>query len=251
MSNDLVFVLTRVQFGTVTNTKFAQIRDAIQEQLREAYPFLEQRDDSTAFEVQFGPEGQKVSRIEIPSITLVSAERDWGVRVTNSDIYLYTDAYTNFKSFELRLKDILDRLVPIFPIHYTGFIGIRFLNKFSNVGDRSFNNAFKRYEFLQPMVEPYNPAGSNLSAKYQTDAGWMNLNSGITVGGIKLPPDLEQFSVTLNSNNDICEGPWAHLDLDSHKPDKSLVKFDRDRVVGILSSLRDCANKFYSEIVNI
>jgi hypothetical protein len=34
MSNDLVFVLARVQFGNVTNTKFAQVRDAIQEELR-------------------------------------------------------------------------------------------------------------------------------------------------------------------------------------------------------------------------
>jgi hypothetical protein len=59
MSNDLVFVLARVQFGNVTNTKFAQVRDAIQEELREVYPFLDQRNDTTTFEVQFGPEGQK------------------------------------------------------------------------------------------------------------------------------------------------------------------------------------------------
>ena len=72
MSNDLVFVLARVQFGSVTNTKFAQVRDAIQEQLREAYPFLDQRGDTTTFEVQFGPEGQKVNKVEIPSITLIS-----------------------------------------------------------------------------------------------------------------------------------------------------------------------------------
>jgi hypothetical protein len=39
MSNDLVFVLARVQFGNVTNTKFAQVRDAIQEELRESIHF--------------------------------------------------------------------------------------------------------------------------------------------------------------------------------------------------------------------
>ncbi|EPQ5995043.1 TPA: TIGR04255 family protein [Klebsiella pneumoniae] len=250
MSNDLVFVLARVQFGSVTNTKFAQVRDAIQEQLREAYPFLDQRGDTTTFEVQFGPEGQKVNKVEIPSITLISAERNWGVRVTTSDVYLYTNSYVNFESFGPRLSVILERLTPIFPIYYTGFIGMRFLNKFSNTGERAFPVAFKRYEFLQPMLESYKGAGSNLSAKYQTDAGWMNLNSGVTVNGPLLPPDLEQFAVTLNSKSDVCEGPWAHLDLDSHKPDKSLVKFDKDRVISILSSLKDCANKFYNGIVN-
>ncbi|MEH2773203.1 TIGR04255 family protein, partial [Klebsiella pneumoniae] len=124
MSNDLVFVLARVQFGSVTNTKFAQVRDAIQEQLREAYPFLDQRGDTTTFEVQFGPEGQKVNKVEIPSITLISAERNWGVRVTTSDVYLYTNSYVNFESFGPRLSVILERLTPIFPIYYTGFIGL-------------------------------------------------------------------------------------------------------------------------------
>jgi uncharacterized protein (TIGR04255 family) len=170
--------------------------------------------------------------------------------VTTSDIYLYSDSYVNFNNFEIRLRVLLDKLAPIFPIYYTGFIGLRFLNKFSNLGERSFPVAFKRYDFLQPMLDEYKGAGSNLAAKYQTDAGWMSLNSGVIVNGSKLPPDLEQFAVTLNSKNDICEGPWAHLDLDSHKPDKSLVKFDKDRVISILSSLRHCANKFYSGIVN-
>jgi hypothetical protein len=58
--------------------------------------------------------------------------------VTTSDIYLYSDSYVNFNNFEIRLRVLLDKLAPIFPIYYTGFIGLRFLNKFSNLGERSF-----------------------------------------------------------------------------------------------------------------
>lgn len=121
MSNDLVFVLGRVQFGEVTQTKFAQVRDAIQENLRAEYPFLQAAQAAETFEIQFGPEGQKVNKIEIPTLTLVSAERNWGIRVTTSDLFLYTNSYDKFHSFEMRMREILDTLARIFPIYHTGF----------------------------------------------------------------------------------------------------------------------------------
>ncbi|HCB0413137.1 TPA: TIGR04255 family protein [Klebsiella michiganensis] len=253
MSNDLVFALARVQFGEVTHTKFAQVGDAIQENLRAEYPFFHSAQDAETFEIQFGPDGQKVKKIEIPTLTLVSAERDWGIRVTTKDLFLYTNRYDRFQSFEVRMREALGTLAKIFPIYHTGFLGMRFLNKFPYVGERSFTKVYKKPEFLQPTIENYNPAGSNLSAKYKTDVGWMNLNSGITVGGALLPPDIEQFSATLNPKdvNKICEGPWAHLDMDSHKPSNSLIKYDLDKIVETLSELRERANIFYSEIIKI
>lgn len=253
MSNDLVFVLGRVQFGEVTQTKFAQVRDAIQENLRAEYPFLQAAQAAETFEIQFGPEGQKVNKIEIPTLTLVSAERNWGIRVTTSDLFLYTNSYDKFHSFEMRMREILDTLARIFPIYHTGFLGMRFLNKFSMNGNRAFDKVYRRTEFLQPKIGNYNPAGSNLSARYKTDAGWMGLNSGITVNGAFLPPDIEQFAATLDPKfaNKTGEGPWAHLDMDSHKPSNSLIKYDLVNIISTLSSLRDSANKFYSEIITI
>lgn len=253
MSNDLVFVLSRVQFGEVPQSKFAQVGETIQERLRAEYPFFNSAQDAETFEIQFGPDGQKVKKIEIPTLTLVSAERDWGIRVTTNDLFLYTNSYDRFQSFEIRMREILGILAEIFPIYHTGFLGMRFLNKFPLEGERSFRQVYKRTEFLQPAIENYKQAGSNLSARYQTDAGWMNLNSGITVKGALLPPDIEQFAATLNPShvNTISDGVWAHLDMDSHKPSNSLLKYDLDRVVETFSSLRDSANKFYSEIVKI
>ena len=253
MSNDLVFVLARVQFGEVTHSKFAQVGDAIQESLRAEYPFLHSAQDAETFEIQFGPDGQKVKKIERPTLTLVSAERNWGIRVTTNDLFLYTNSYDRFQSFEIRMRDVLDTLAKTFPIYHTGFLGMRFLNKFPLDGERSFRQVYKRTEFLQPAIENYKQAGSNLSARYKTDAGWMNLNSGITVNGPLLPPDIEQLAATLNPKhiNKTCDGAWAHLDMDSHKPSNSLLKYDLDKIVESLSSLRESANEFYSGIIKI
>ncbi len=253
MSNDLVFVLARVQFGEVTHSKFAQVEDAIQESLRAEYPFFHSAQDAETFEIQFGPDGQKVKKIEIPTMTLVSAERDWGFRVTTNDLFLYTNSYDRFQSFELRMREVLDTLAKVFPIYHTGFLGMRFLNKFPHTGERSFLQVYKRGEFLQPAIENYQLAGSNLSARYKTDAGWMNLNSGITVNGALLPPDIVQFATTLDptQTNKTCDGAWAHLDMDSHKPSNSLLKYDLEKIMETLSSLRENANKFYSGIIKV
>ena len=60
MSSNLVYVLSKVQFGEVTETAFRDAMDPLVDSLRKEYPIFDQKKEFRVFEVQVTPQGQDV-----------------------------------------------------------------------------------------------------------------------------------------------------------------------------------------------
>jgi uncharacterized protein (TIGR04255 family) len=133
-------------------------------------------------------------------------------------------------------------------VYHTSFVGIRYANKIS-LHKSEDTNRFRRKEFLQPELGGMDKTGSNLNSRYQTNSGWLVLNSGVTVNGAKLPNDLMEAAVDLGETNKPLDGPWAHLDVDSFYATDGMVEYDLDNLMIQLANARSHAKAIYQEII--
>ena len=107
MSNDLVYVLSKIQLGDITHSKFKDSSDAVKEALRKKYPSFGNQNEIRVVDIEMGPQGQKVQEKLIPMIVLTSAVKDWGIRISPDSIILHTNNYSNFDEFKERMEHVL------------------------------------------------------------------------------------------------------------------------------------------------
>lgn len=247
MNSDLVFVISKIQFGRITNSRFLEKADAVRELLRKDYPVFTDKNEMRMVEVQLGAQGQQVNETVTPIIVLTSASKDWGVRITTESILLYTTSYDTFTDFQARMRKLIEVVRKEMDVYHTSFVGIRYVNKIFLQGDNS--KRFHRQEFLQPELGNWNRAGSNLVSRYQKDTGWLVINSGVTVSGPKLSNDLMELAVDLGEKNQPLDGPWAHLDVDSFTGADGMVEYDLDKLMEQLTDVRSHAKAVYEEVI--
>ncbi len=249
MDSNLVYVLSKVQFGKVTDSKFNAAVDTLIDELRKKYPVFSTQEAKTV-EFTITPQGPAVNESLQPLLLLKSPSSDWGVRITPEYVLLHTKNYVSFEDFQERMEFLLQTVEKVLPIFHTKFIGIRYLNKFEWSEETDFNQYFKRKEFLQPDLEGVpSKAGSNLNCSYVIDTGVLTINSGVVVNQPLVPADLLEIAAGLDLSNQPLEGPRAHLDLDSFCNYDEMIEYDRGKALDVLAKLRSFAKNAYLEIV--
>nr|WP_319553513.1 TIGR04255 family protein [uncultured Vibrio sp.] len=252
MNKHLALVISKIQFGTIPERLFGEAISLIQDRLRKEYPNFSSRDQIQIMDVKINSNTgeQSVNRKSMARIGMTSADMTWGIQIMPDNLILFTTQYTCFDDFFSRMESVLQVAHEALDISHTSFIGIRYLNKLALSGEESEAHLIQRQEFLQPNIGTYTLGGSNLTARYQTDLGWLNINSGVTINAPKYSPDLYDLVAEWQPENEILNGPWAHVDIDSFNGQKQLSVYDKDIVMSQLKKLREHAKKAYISIVN-
>ncbi|MBH0049071.1 MULTISPECIES: TIGR04255 family protein [unclassified Pseudoalteromonas] len=247
MSSNLAYALTKVQFSRITESTFNKNSDNLIEELNDIYPIsVTKQIESVEFQFNRETNEQKTIKNNVPIVTLKSADKKWGVNMTQDHVILHTNAYISFEDFEERFSFILCKIKETMLIKHMEFVGLRYINKFD---EDSFSKNFKRNEFLQPNLCGFNMAGSNLASRYADGKLGININSGVTVNNTKLPPDIAELNNDLGSENPILNGAWAHLDIDCYSVNHELIPYDYNNIIETLNELRDRAKSIYCDIV--
>jgi len=247
MSSNLSYALTKIQFGQITESTFTKNSDSLIEELGDEYPiFVSKKVEQIEMRFDASTGEQSSIKTQIPIITLLSAGKEWGVKITQDHILLHTNAYTSYEDFEAKVSSILKAIKSIMGLRHLAFAGLRYLNKFD---EENFSTNFKRPEFLQPAFETFGMAGSNMASRYIDDKYGININSGITVHNKKYPPDLAELIDDLKVENPVLNGAWAHLDIDVYLHEQKLIPYDHDKVLETLSELRSRAKTVYNSII--
>lgn len=246
MSSNLSYVLSKIQFGRITESTFTKNSDTLIELLNERYPnFISKQIEHV--EIKIGPKGeQEIKKSSIPVITLITADNSWGIRITQDHILLHTSKYSSFKNLESRISEVLTAIETTMKIRHIAFIGLRYINKFN---EKKFEACFKRKEFLQPFFDNLSMAGSNLTAQYKDNEISINVNSGVLINNFEYPGDLIELTNDLKLENKTCNGPWAHLDIDAFITNKILQKYKLEDTIKTLKKLNEQANYIYNTIV--
>jgi len=247
MSSNLSYALTKIQFGKITESTFTKNTDLLIEALGDEYPiFSDKKIEQIEVRFDSATGEQSTIKTQLPIITLLSADEEWGVRITQEHMILHTASYSSYEDFENRVSCILTKIKEIMNIRHLAFIGLRYLNKFDEV---NFTQNFQRTEFLQPTFDKFSPAGSNLASRYIDGNYGISINSGITVNSQKYPNDLIELLADIKTENIILNGAHAHLDIDIYSPEKKLVIYNHDSVMATLKELRSRAKIIYKSII--
>lgn len=217
MNEHLIYMLSKIQFGRIPNTTFLSASDNILEALRKEYPIVLPKKNLQTFKIEFKGVGvPEMLQEEDPVLTLVSANKDWAIRISPEYIILHTKNYGRFDEFEHRLKKLLTVLEGALEISHFSFVGMRFLNKFPHSLDLKNEFGINRFEFLQPTMEGYNRGGSNLSARYEdvNARNFLSINSGVVINGPKIVPELAELASDILNPLDVDAGVVAHIDID-------------------------------------
>jgi uncharacterized protein (TIGR04255 family) len=228
MSSNLSYALTKIQFGQITKSTFEKNADSLIEALGDDYPIFHNR-QINRIELQFNAatNEQKSVTTQLPIISLMSADKKWGVRITQDDVILHTNAYSTYEDFSKKLSTILKNVKAIMNIRHVGLVGLRYLNK---LNEENFAANFQRTEFLQPEINGMQMAGSNNASRYIDGKYAININSGVTINNTKYPPDLAELVMDLKVENEILTGAWAHLDIDVYTNNQELKPYEHDSV---------------------
>ncbi|MEC8082462.1 MAG: TIGR04255 family protein [Pseudomonadota bacterium] len=248
----LAFVVSKVQYAPIPESTFQKAVSSIQEQLRKKYPNISSRQKVQVVDVELNAEAdeQSVSKQTFLRIAMASADLSWCVQIMPTDLMLLTTSYESFEDFYGRVDEILEIASEALDITHTGFVGIRYINKFELDPETDSFPSIGRQEFLQPSILDFKMGGSNLSARYKTQEGWLNLNSGVSINSPSLLPDLHSLIAEWKPNNDVGMGAWAHVDIDSFASSDGLKEFDREYVMNTLKQLRKYAKDAYNSIVS-
>lgn len=243
----LKYVLAKIEIAELL--KLETSRDQLFEQLRSNYPvadpvaFEEVREFS--FDLKTG--SQNLNNAQSNAVLVFkSADENWSIRIAPKAIFLHTASYVDFKEFIDRFSSILTIVDSIFEINYFKFCGMRYINRYKVGKNNSFTYAIKEY-LTQPDLDPtFQRGGSNLTAAYVINGNNLTVNSGVAMNGRVIPDALIAIAKDVIDINEVLDGPWAHLDLDStHTPEK-LIKFDLATVRQKFTELRDNADKAYT-----
>lgn len=247
-------MLSKIQFVRITDSKFKDLSDTVLEELRENYPLVQPKREVQSVQIDFGTDGQQnFKQTSEPMLSLISANKEWGVVISPENLILHTKNYGEFDQFEARMKFILGKLISVFKISHTSFLGMRFLNTFNYFEEHEFRDSFKRLDFLQPEINDWGRGGSSLSARYAvSESNMININSGVMINAPKLPPDLMQLASELGDFSQVKMEPVAHLDIDSFCFfENEIQEFTIDNILKNINNLRVNANDAFHSIVKL
>lgn len=251
MSEHLIYMLSKIQYGRISDTKFDSGKDQIIEKLRKNFPHVQPTRKQKSFRFDVGTNGKpELINESEPMISLLSANKAWAIRVTPQFFILHTKKYEGFTDFLRRMMTVLEAVNESFEISHISFMGMRFLNSFDYNSETKFKDSFKRMDFLQPELNDWFRMGSNLNARYPVLPDFININSGVNIGAPRYLPDVFDIASDLDDVTKIIQEPVAYLDIDSFFPtEHELQEFDYDLVREKLNQLRVNANKAFNEII--
>jgi len=251
MSKHLIYMLSKIQYGRISNTKFDSGKDQIIEKLRKNFPHVQPIRKQNSFRFDFGSDGvPEFVNEHDPMLSLLSANKTWAIRITPNFLILHTKEYEGFSDFLKRMMAVLEAVNEAFELSHVSFLGMRFLNNFDYNVEASFKDSFKRMEYLQPELNEWMRMGSNLNARYAIFPDFVNVNSGVNIGAPKYLPDIFDLASDLDDVAKIIEEPVAYLDIDSFFPtEHDLIEFDYEFVSEKLNQLRMNANKAFGDII--
>lgn len=251
MSEHLIYMLSKIQYGRISNSKFETGKDLIIERLRKNFPHVQQVRMQNSFRFDFGADGKpEMVNEPDPMLSLISANKAWAIRITPNFMILHTKKYAGFSDFIERMMNVLKAVNESFEISHISFMGLRFLNNFDYDEETMFKDSFKRMEFLQPELNEWMRAGSNLNARYPILPDMININSGVNIGAPKYLPDIFELASDLDDVTKVIDQPVAYLDIDSFFPtEHDLQEFDYDFIRDKLNQLRLNANQAFSDII--
>jgi len=254
MNENLVYVLAKVQFGRITESRFKERADAVQEALRKDYPIVNSNNTFTTIQFDVASAGEKqVQQTTENIINICSSNREWGIRISHSFLILHTKSYSGFENFKRRIEYVLNVLEKEFELYHSAFVGFRFVNKYPYEGEDDFGTVFRKKEFIQPSLDLDGAlkAGSNLSAHYVNDSNNIMINSGVTIAGPKIPGDFADLPNDLGLKaGETHEGVWAHLDIDSFYNEIDVLNdFSVEDIMEKYGALRKLANDAFAQII--
>lgn len=249
MENHLIYMLSKIEFGRISESKFMAGMDGIIEGLRRDFPHVMPLRKQNSFRFELKSEGAPEVFTDIdPVLTLLSSNKNWGIRIAPNFIILHTKKCEGFKDFREKFFKVIEAVHRNFDITHISFVGMRYLNAFKYNEQTDFNEYFRRLDFLQPDLNSWMKAGSNMSARYVVGTEALNINSGVMINAPKYMPDLADLASDIDNINLINEGPVAHLDIDSFYGTDDLVEFSMDFISQKIDVLRDNANAGFHEI---
>lgn len=250
MAEHLIYMLSKIEFGRISASKFDSSKDEVIEKLRRDFPVVRPYRNQNTFRFEIKPEGKpELLHDEEPVITLLSANKSWGIRISPSAIMLHTNKYKNFADFRERILKIVEAVHQSFDLTHLSFVGMRYVNAFNLDVDVGFASYFKRMDLLQPEMKSWGKAGSNLNARYLNGDNLISLNSGVTIGGSRYPADLADLASDIDDVTVTNEGVVAHLDIDSFYSTNELVDFSIDFISEKIAVLRQNADAVFYETI--
>ncbi|WP_072930007.1 TIGR04255 family protein [Nissabacter archeti] len=251
MNEHLIYMLSKVQYGRISKSRFDSKVDEIIEKLRKNFPHVQpiRQQNSFRFELKFESQPEIINEPD-PMLILLSANKTWAIRITPSFVILHTKKYEGFDDFLNKMLMVVKEVNESFEISHISFMGMRFLNNFEYDPNTKFTDSFKRMDFLQPELNEWMRMGSNLSARYPILPNMININSGVMINAPKYLPDLIDLAVDLDDVTKINERPIAYLDIDSFfATEHDLKEFSMPFIAEKLKDLRTNANQAFYEII--
>lgn len=250
MANHLIYVLSKIEYGRISKTKFMDGMDGVIEALRKDFPHVQPLRQQNSFRFELKSEGApEVFTDTDPVLTMLSSNKAWGIRIAPNFIILHTKKCEGFIDFRKRILKVLNAVKVNFDITHISFIGMRYINSFDYKRETEFTDCFKRVDFLQPQLNGWMRAGSNLSARYIIGTEAVNINSGVMINAPRYMPDLVELASDIDDVNKIVDGPVAHLDIDSIFGTDELVEFSLDFVSQKIEVIRNNANAAFFEAI--
>ncbi|NIG76758.1 TIGR04255 family protein [Klebsiella sp. Ap-873] len=250
MAKHLNYVLSKIEYGRISKTKFMEGMDLIIEALRRDFPNVLPLRQQNSFRFELKAEGGHEVFTDVdPVLTLLSSNKAWGIRIAPNFIILHTRKCEGFIDFRDKIMKVIEAVYRNFDITHISFVGIRYLNSFDYSKEYEFSDCYKRLDFLQPSIDKWMKGGSNLSARYVIEADAINVSSGVMINAPKYMPDLAELASDIDDVNKINEGPVAHLDIDSFFDANELVEFSMSFISEKIDTLRYNANSAYKEII--
>lgn len=250
MAKHLIYMLSKIEYGRISKSKFMEGMDGIIEGLRRDFPHVLPLRQQNSFRFELKAEGAPEVFTDVdPVLTLLSPNKTWGIRIAPNFVILHTKKCEGFEDFRKRFLKVIETVHSNFDITHISFIGMRYLNTFDYSPETEFTDCFKRMDFLQPKLNSWGMVGSNMSARYLINTEAVNISSGVMIDAPKYMPDLAELASDIDDVNKINEGPLAHLDIDSMFATQDLVDFSIDFISQKVETLRKNANEAFFEIV--
>ncbi|WP_272679469.1 TIGR04255 family protein [Providencia sp. PROV032] len=250
----LVYMLVKVEFGRIPDSVFLEKIGHFAHNLRKDYitaPMMHIK----AFKMNMNVinNGQpEVTHFEVPMVTLLSPNKDYGVRVAPDFFVVHTRKYQNYSDISERVKKILYSLIEQFDISFYSFLGMRYVNKIKYDNEYEFSKEITRSEFLQPRVCDWPRAGSNMLSNYldMSTGVAVTLNTGIVIDSDILPPELMEVASDIITQPKVLQGPVAHIDIDVNlsSGEGESKEINVDEIINNMSILRNTANRAYKNI---
>ena len=108
MANHLIYVLSKIEYGRISKTKFMEGMDGVIEALRKDFPHVQPLRQQNSFRFELKSEGApEVFTDTDPVLTMLSSNKAWGIRIAPNFIILHTKKCEGFIDFRKKICRLL------------------------------------------------------------------------------------------------------------------------------------------------